>query len=403
MPNGKLTARKVETAKQGSHEDGGGLRIVVSPSGSKRWVLRYTIDKKRREMGLGSFPEVSLVDARDFRHEARKLIASGTDPINQRKAVSLEKHETPTFDMCSKLYIESKRPEWSNAKHATQWTNTLRDYASPIIGNKPVDQVNTDDLKLILKPIWLTKTETAKRVRNRIENILNWAKANKHRSGENPAAWRGHLDHLLPKPEKIAKVVHHPAMPYQELPKFIQLLTSTRESLSAKALFLTILCGTRTSETLNAQWSEIDLEDHLWTIPEERMKAGREHRIPLTEQMVTLIQSIPKINQFVFPGMKKNKPLSNMAMLVALRKLGYGQYTVHGFRSTFRDWCAEQTMFPSEIAEAALAHANRNKVEAAYQRGDLLEKRRTLMEAWSLYATSIDLPANVTTLVAART
>jgi integrase len=391
MASNKLTAKQVDKAKTGVLEDGAGLRFVVSKTGGRKWVLRYTYNKKRRDMGLGVYPDISLADARVAATAARNLAKAGTDPVEDRKKAKkqeAQKLTIPTFAECAVTYIGMRESEWSNAKHKYQWTATINNYVNPTIGTTLVNEITLDHVLKILTPIWTTKTETAKRVRMRIENILDWAKVKGYRSGENPALLKGNLDHLLPKASKVQVIEHHPAMPYKQLPAFVSELKTTRSSISAKALLLTILSATRTSETLNATWNEFDFDQNIWTIPASRTKTKQEHRIPLTDEMINLLESAPRLNKFVFAGKIRNKPLSNLAMLMLLRKMGYGEFTVHGFRSTFRDWAADTTTFQRELAEAALAHKLENKVEAAYQRSDMLEKRRALMKSWNQYALS---------------
>ena len=385
----KLKAQKVRTAQAGKYEDGSGLRLVVSKALSRRWVLRYTIYGKRREMGLGSYPMVSLAQARDDSLEYRRLAKSGIDPIHNRRQ---ERQRIPTFTSCAAALIRSKRHSWKNRKHGRQWVATLKTYARPKFGHKPIDQINTDDVLSALTPIWQSKTETASRVRSRIENVLDYATAKKYRAGPNPAQWRGHLDKLLPSPKTISNVVHHPALPYTDLPDFYRSISEST-SLSAVALRFTILTAARTGEVLAAQWSEIDLTARVWTVPPERMKAKREHRVPLSDEAVLLLRTLPKLNDspYLF-GSVEGKPLSSMAMLQFMRKRGYGldgkngNAVPHGFRSTFRDWASEESGFNRETAEMALAHTIENKVEAAYRRGDLFEKRRQMMQAWSKFA-----------------
>jgi len=387
----KLSPRKVATAEPGKHEDGGGLRLVVSEGGAKKWVLRFTLRSKRREMGLGSFPDTGLAEARRKAENYRKLAKEGTDPIHARE-LETQQQATPTFTNCAARYIQSHRRSWRNAKHARQWVSTLKTYARPVIGELPVDEIDTHQILNILSPIWVTKTETAKRVQGRIENVLDFASAHKYRDEANPARWRGHLDKLLPKPSKVQKVAHHPAMPYEQVAAFMGAMQDYN-SMSSKALQLLILTATRTSEVLNAEWHEIDLVNATWTIPAKRMKASREHRIPLSHQALLLISNLPNVkgNSFVFPGMKPGRPLSNMSLLQFMRGLGYGpsgdkgNYVPHGFRSSFRDWTGEVTSYPRDVAEMALAHTIENKVEAAYRRGDLFDKRRAMMQDWADY------------------
>ena len=342
-------------------------------------------------MGLGSFPDTGLAEARRKAENYRKLAKEGTDPIHARE-LETQQQATPTFTNCAARYIQSHRRSWRNAKHARQWVSTLKTYARPVIGELPVDEIDTHQILNILSPIWVTKTETAKRVQGRIENVLDFASAHKYRDEANPARWRGHLDKLLPKPSKVQKVAHHPAMPYEQVAAFMGAMQDYN-SMSSKALQLLILTATRTSEVLNAEWHEIDLVNATWTIPAKRMKASREHRIPLSHQALLLISNLPNVkgNSFVFPGMKPGRPLSNMSLLQFMRGLGYGpsgdkgNYVPHGFRSSFRDWTGEVTSYPRDVAEMALAHTIENKVEAAYRRGDLFDKRRAMMQDWADY------------------
>lgn len=385
----KLNARKVETAGPGKYEDGGGLRLVVSPSGAKKWVVRFTIHGKRREMGLGSVGTVSLAKARKIALLYLQQAQEGIDPIDARK---VEPEEIPSFTSCAARYIRAHRRGWKNAKHARQWVSTLKTYARPVLGVKKVDSITTEDIQKILKPIWTDKTETAKRLQGRLENILDYAAAHKYRDPINPARWRGHLDKLLPRPSRLKKPTHHPAMPYEAVPRFMAELKAN-ESHSAKALMFLILTATRTSEVLNAQWSEIDLKVGVWTIPSHRMKAGREHRVPLSTKAIEILNSITKVkgNPYVFTGARDGRPLSNMALLQLMRGMDYGvngnrgDYVPHGFRSSFRDWSGEVSNFPRDVAEMALAHEIENKVEAAYRRGDLFDKRRKMMQEWADY------------------
>jgi len=390
----KLSARRVETAPPGKYEDGGGLRLVVSKSGARKWVFRYTVAGKRREMGLGSFPTVELSDARTKAMECRALAANGVDPIRARR---VEPAKIPTFTSCAAQYIRAHRRGWKNAKHARQWVRTLKTYARPEIGATQVDEIGTDDILKILTPLWTTKTETAKRVQGRVENILDFAAARKYRDPINPARWRGHLDKLLPKPSRVRTVTHHPAMPYTDLPDFMEALKQNG-SLSAQALRFLVLTATRTSEVLNATWDEIDLDAHIWTVPATRMKARREHRVPLCKEAISILSNLPRVagNPYVFPGSRHGRPLSNMALLQLMRGMGYGvhgdkgPYVPHGFRSSFRDWSGEVSSFPRDVAEMALAHVIENKVEAAYRRGDLFQKRALMMEAWANYLATSD-------------
>lgn len=382
---GKLTARKAATAPPGKHDDGDGLRLYVSPSGARKWVYRFMLNGRRREAGLGSLSEISLAQAREKAADSRRLISQGIDPIDHKAPATV-----PTFTQCAARYIRAHRHGWSNPKHARQWVATLKTYARPILGAKPVDAIATEDILLVLKPIWTNKTETAKRVQGRIENVLDYATAHQYRDASNPARWRGHLDQLLARPSTVKTVEHHPAMPYDRLPEFLCELAS-HSSISALALQWLILTATRTGETIGARWEEIDQEAAIWTIPAVRMKAKREHRVPLTGAVLEILARLPRLDGhlYLFPGARHGKSVSNMALLQLMRGMGYGvggnrgAYVPHGFRSSFRDWAGEVSSFPREIAEAALAHVLENKVEAAYQRGDLLLKRRKLMEAWA--------------------
>ena len=365
----------------GRHSDGGGLYLYVSPSGTKSWVFMWTRGGRRREMGLGAYPAVSLAKARLKALGCRNAVQDGRDPIAE-KAKEVE----PTFGECADRYIEFIKSEWRNAKHEYQWNQTLTAYCGAI-REKWVSEVGTDDLLKVLQPIWQSKNETASRLRGRIERVLDFAKVKGWRSGENPAVWRGHLRNILPKRQKLQRG-HLPAMRYQDVPKFLGKVRAA-EAMAARALEFTVLTVSRSSEALGAKWSEIDLKEKLWTVPRERMKDGRAHTVPLSDRAVELLASLHEVRsgQFVFPSEKTGKPLSNMAMLMLLRRLKTTNLTVHGFRSSFRDWCGDETSFPREIAEAALAHKVGNEVERAYRRADALEKRRTLMQAWSDYCS----------------
>jgi integrase len=305
-------------------------------------------------------------------------------------ASQAEAERAITFEQCAKAYVASHEAGWKNDKHRAQWHSTLKTYVYPVIGQLPVKAVDTSHVMQILEPIWTSKPETASRVRGRIEVILSWAKVREYREGENPAQWRGHLDHLLPAKGKVRKVVHHAALPYLEVPAFMKVLRQL-EGFSARALEFLILTATRTNETLSATWDEIDWDRNLWTIPGSRMKAGKDHRVPLSSPAIKLLSEMAelKINDFIFPGTKLGRPLSQMSLLMLMRRMGYGDITTHGFRSSFRDWVAECTTFPGEVAELALAHAVPNAVEAAYRRGDLLVKRQQLMRNWAGFCDGV--------------
>ena len=388
---GKLTALSVSRAKRrGYLADGGGLYLQISESGAKSWVFRYRKAGRLREMGLGAVHSLGLAVARKRATECRKLRLDGQDPIEERQAgrlkAKLDAARSMTFQQCAEAFVSAHKASWKNAKHTAQWTSTLATYAYPFFGKL---SVHTIDVGLVLKalgPIWHTKTETASRLRQRIEAVLDWATASGHRQGDNPARWRGHLDKLLPQRGRVQKVQHHAALPYAEAGAFMAKLRE-QESTSALALEFLILTAARTGEVIGATWDEIDLNECVWTIPAHRMKAGKEHRIPLSKPALAILKRLPKDNRdgFVFPGGKTSKPLSNMALLALLARMGRTDLTVHGFRSTFRDWAAERTNFPREVAEQALAHSLRDKVEAAYRRGDLFEKRRHLGEAWAKF------------------
>lgn len=397
-----LTAKQVDKlirdAQPGATADGDGLYLKIGPTGAASWQFRYQINGKRRMMGLGACTVLTLADAREKAGEVRRLAKKGIDPLEARKAEeeakkaaeAASKAASTTFSDAAGEYIEAHRAGWRNAKHAQQWANTLAQYVYPEFGDKPVGEICTEDVLGALKPIWSAKPETANRVRNRIELVLDAARAKGLATGINPAAWRGHLDKLLPKRSKASRG-HHAAMGYRTLPSFYSSLTEDRDSLSALALRFTILTACRTSEVLLAEWSEFDLDNRLWIVPGKRMKAGEPHRVPLCPAVINLLDTIKARGTgsgYLFPGARRGKPLSNMSMTMVLRKLGHGDLTVHGFRSTFRDWCAEETHYPNIVAEQALAHTVGNAVEAAYRRGDLLEKRRALMADWASYCTT---------------
>jgi integrase len=357
-------------------------------------------------MGLGAFPDVSLQQARDKSSDARKLCKDGTDPVEARKAerakALLANARIMTFNQCAKAYITAHRAGWRNAKHAMQWTSTLETYVTPIFGTLPVQAIDLSLVTKVLEPIWSTKPETASRVRGRMEAVLDWAKVRGYRTGDNPARWRGHLDHLLPARTKVRKVKHHAALPYREIGVFMLALRE-RHALAARALEFAILTAARTSEVINARWDEIDLRAKTWTVPAERMKAGREHRVPLSDAAIGILERMQAIrqNDHVFPG-ERRAALSTMAFLMLLRRMDRDDLTAHGFRSTFSTWAAERTNFPREVVEAALAHVVGDATEQAYQRGDVFEKRRKLMDAWATYcakspqsASVIDLKAKV--------
>ena len=393
-------------ARPGRYADGAGLYLQVGPTGSKSWLLRFMRDGKAREMGLGAVHTVGLLEARKRAKKARLRLLDGVDPIQERVAAKtadrLTEARTITFAQCAAAYIKAHRKGWRNAKHAEQWENTLETYCDPTFGALPVQAVDTSLVIKVLEPIWSEKTETASRLRGRIEKILDWARVRGYRDGENPARWRGHLDKLLPKRRDVQKVEHFAALPYAEIGPFMTALR-LQEGNAARALELVILTAARTSEVINAHWSEIDLDAKVWTIPAERMKAKREHRVPLSDAAVKLLKAMLERSEgeYVFAGGKPDKPLSSMAMLALLERMGRDDLTVHGFRSTFRDWAAESTNHPREVAEAALAHVISDKTEAAYRRGDLFEKRRKLMQQWAQHCNRTAV-AKVTAISAAK-
>ena len=391
------TARKAVASGEGKTillGDGGGLTLQISKTGAASWLHRYMRLGKPVGLGLGGYPEVSLKLARSKAETGRLLLAQGRDPLVERRAnqaaVKEVKAKNKTFDECAAEYIGDHKVEWKNPKHLQQWQNTLATYASPVIGARAVGQISTADLKRILNPIWTIKNETASRLRGRIEAIIDWATAHELRTGENPARWKGHLEYLLAKttPEQRAEK-HHEALPHAEIPTFIRKLTS-QEGMSRWALEFLILTACRTSEITGARWQEIDEQAKLWTIPKERMKAGREHRVPLTDRALAVLLEVKQFTNgtYIFPGGNIDKPLSNMAMNMLLRRMGTKGYTVHGFRSTFRDWVGEKTTHDFRTAEAALAHRLPDKVAAAYARSDLFEKRFSMMRDWEKYCAS---------------
>ncbi len=393
----KLSAKAVENARQpGKYYDGAGLVLVITKTGTKSWFLRYQRDGRERWHGLGPLHTVSLKEARERARKARLQLLDDIDPIDAKRAAkaarALASAQTITFEEAARKCHIAKRDGWKNAKHSAQFLSTLKAYVFPVFGKVAVADVDAGLIIRALEPIWKEKPETATRVRQRIEAVLNWAATNGYRPQgvPNPARWKGHLEHTFQPREKVRKVKHHAALPFAELPAFMADL-STREALAARALAFTILTVARTGEVVDARWPEIDLKAKVWTVPAERMKAKREHRVPLSDRAVELLRNLPgeTDNPYVFiSATSKGRPLSNMAMLVLLKRMGRSDLTVHGFRSAFRDWTSERTAFPHEVCEAALAHTIKNKTEAAYRRGDLLEPRRPLMDAWSRFCES---------------
>lgn len=381
--------------------DGGNLYLRISKSGVKSWSFMYSTGGgngsrgRQYELGLGPLHTVSLADARAKAADLRKMRIDGGDPIATRLGDRLAKNRTITFDAAAKTYIDAKRPEWANPKHADQWENTLRDYVSPIMGRYSVASIDTELVHKCLKDIWETKTETATRVRGRIEKILDWAATQRYRSREtmNPARWKGNLEHLLPAPAKLKNVEHFPALPYPEMGTFMADLRS-REGVAARMVEMVIFTAARSNEVRGAVWGELDLDKAIWTIPAVRMKMRRDHRVPLSRDALAVLQAIKEKagdvgpDALVFPNPKKQE-FSDTAMTAVLKRMGRSDITVHGFRSTFRDWTAECTGYPRDVAEMALSHAIGDKVEAAYRRGELMDKRTRLMADWAAFCNTV--------------
>ena len=391
---GRLNPLAVTRAKRpGLHPDGGGLYLQITKPGVKSWLFRFMLNGKARAMGLGPLADVSLVHARGLAGACRRQLLEGVDPIEarraQRTAAQLEMLKAVTFQQCAEAYIAAHKPGWRSAKHAEQWPNTLKAYAYPVFGALPVQQIDVALVMRMLEPIWTAKTETASRVRGRVEAILDWAATRGYRRGENPARWKGHLENLLPKRSKVSKVKHHPALSYREIGTFMAALQA-REGIAARALEFVILTASRTSEVTGARRGELDNEAKIWTVPEGRTKGEKEHRVPLSAPASAIAKSMLKFDgtEFIFPGGRAKKPLSENAMSALLERMGRDDITVHGFRSTFRDWAAEQTNYPREVAEMALAHEVEDKVEGAYRRGDLFEKRCRLMDEWARFCST---------------
>jgi integrase len=388
-----VTVRKA--TKPGMLADGGGLYLRIGPTGGKSWVFRYRRDGRLHDVGLGPLHTVGLAESRQKALEHRQARLNGIDPLEKRRAdragAALDAAKSISFAACAQQYVDSHKAGWRSAKHAAQWPASLDVYVYPVFGSLSVQAIDVGLVLRAIEPIWTVKPETASRVRGRIESVLDWATARGYRTGENPARWRGHLENLLPKKSKVRRVEHHAALPYGEIADFMAALRQ-QEGVPARALEFAIFTAARSGEVLGARWNEINLAERLWTIPADRMKAAREHRVPLSDASLAVVERMAALRQgdFVFPGAKAGRPISDPAMRVLLGRIGRGDLTVHGFRSAFRDWCAEATSFPSEVAEMALAHTVGDKVEAAYRRGDLFDKRRQLAEAWARYC---DTPA----------
>jgi integrase len=383
-----ITVRRV--TKPGLYPDGAGLYLRVGPTGAKAWVFRYRRRGRRHDLGLGPLHTVGLAAARQQAQKCREQRLHGVDPLAAKKdaqiAARIEAAKTMTFKACAEGYINAHQVGWRNAKHRAQWPATLNTYAYPVFGDLPVQTIDTGLVLRAIEPIWTIKPETAGRLRGRIESVIGWAAAKGYRSsGENPARWKDHLENLLPAKSKVRRVEHHAALPYGQLPEFVAELRR-QEGVGALALEFAILTAARTGEVIGARWDEIDMGARLWTIPGVRMKAGKEHRVPLSDAAMAIVEAmVARRGDFVFPGGKARRPLSNMALLMTLRRMGRDDLTAHGFRSTFSDWCAERTAYPSEVREMALAHMVGDRVEAAYRRGDLFEKRRMVMGDWAAY------------------
>lgn len=391
----RLSAKTIAAIREpGYYPDGGNLYLQVSRWGTKSWIFRY-MRGKSRDMGLGPLHTVSLADARNKATACRRLLLDGLDPLEAREArralQSLQDAKAITFKQCAEDYIEQNKSGWKNAKHTEQWGNTLETYVYPEFGPVPVQAVDTALVLRALKPIWTAKHETATRVRARIETVLDAAKALGYREGDNPARWKGHLDKLLPAIEKRKRVKHHAALPFVEVAAFLKSLAE-QEGVAPQALQFTILTATRTGDVIGALWNEIDWQQAVWTIPASRMKSGREHRVPLSGSAVKVLKAMELLRQdaHVFPGFRKDVAMSNMAMLKVLERMKRSDITVHGFRSTFRDWTAERTNYPRDVCEMALAHVIGDRTEAAYRRGDLFDKRRRLMSDWAKFCSHAD-------------
>lgn len=398
---GPLDVKRI--VEPGLHAVGGvaGLHLQVLPSGGKSWLLRIVIGGKRREVGLGGFPDVPLALAREKAREVRETVQQGRDPIAERaaarSALTAQRGAEITFDECAEKFIAAKSAEWRSAKHAAQWTATLTTYASPVLGTMQVRDIELAHIVKVLEKddFWTAKTETASRVRGRIESVLDWATVRGYRKGENPARWKGHLDKVLPAPKKVAKVEHHAALPVDAIGAFMRDLRQ-REGIAARALEVLILTATRSGELRGMTWAEVNLDDAVWIVPAARMKAKREHRVPLSVRVIEVLRGLPVVaGGLVFPGMREGSPLSDMTLTAVLRRMGRGDLTAHGFRSTFRDWAAERTNYPRDVAEMALAHTIGDKVEAAYRRGDMFDKRTRMMEDWARFCDTVQVAGDV--------
>jgi integrase len=392
---GKLTVRGAAAAKPGRHGDGDGLWLEVSTIGKRRWVFRFSFAKRVTELSLGPAATMTLAEARTAAHDARKLVAAGKNPGVERRKAKEPSPAKQTFGQCAAELLQSKESQWKNAKHRQQWHMTLNTYCAPI-WNAPVEAIDTEAVLAVLQPLWLLVPETAQRLRGRIEAVLDAARVRGRvqRNEANPARWKGHLDKLLPRVQKLTRG-HHAAMPYADVPAFLAALRN-REAIAALALEFAILTAARTGEVLGSRWNEIDFDLKVWIIPATRMKAGREHRVPLAGRALAILGRLAeaRTGEIVFPGQRAGKPLSNMSLEMVLRRMKIEGATVHGFRASFKDWASDETHFARETIEAALAHAIGDKAEQAYRRSDALEKRRTLMDAWAAYLVG-DVVSNV--------
>jgi integrase len=397
------------TKRPGMYADGGGLYLRVAEGGSKQWMFRYVVNGRLRDMGIGPEHTLTLAEARERATEARKLRLDGIDPIEhkraQRAATAAEAAKAMTFKQCAEGYIKDNETEWTNAKHRREWATTLSRYVYPVLGGLPVATINTPLVLKVVKPLWEHAPETASRVRGRIENVLGWATVHHYRTGDNPARWRGLLEHALPARAKIAKVKHHAALPYAQAGAFMaKVRRDTR--VAARCLEFIMLTAVRVSEANVATWNEIDFANRIWTVPAERMKADKEHRVPLSSAAIAVLEAMRAIRQsdYIFPGQRNAHAVGANSVLRFAKEAAGINITTHVLRSTFRDWAAERTSFPREVAEMALAHAIPDAVEAAYRRGDLFDKRRKLMDAWAAYCAKVETDAGkVVALARART
>lgn len=380
----KLSALTVaKMSKPGVYGDGGGLWIRVTETGTKHWIYRFSLAGKDHWMGLGPYPAISLEEARTEAVTARNKRHRGINPISARDAENA-KAKNLTFQECADQYIASHRSGWKNPKHIDQWINTIATYCCPVIGKLPVNEIDTGLVMRVLDPIWRDKAETASRLRGRIESILDWATVRGYREGTNPARWKGQLDHLLPNTSRVKRITHHAALGYTQIGELMVMLRQ-QAGIAARALEFTILTACRSGEVRLATWGEIDLKNQVWIIPGQRMKAGKEHRAPLSDAAIAVLNQLDQSTTYIFPGRDQSKPLSDMSLTAVLRRMNRDDLTVHGFRSTFRDWAAETTAYPQHVAEMALAHTIGDKVEAAYRRGDLFTKRTRMMEDWARF------------------